>query len=172
MSKTKIFLLFFFLIFLAVSSWARELHGRIVRVSDGDTVWVKLDNGNRVKMRIWGIDTPEKFKSKKLLREASRCKVPASYIVHLGKLASERAEELLEGKEVSVRTHGEGRYGRVLGQVFIDGQDFGLKMLEDGYACVYRKGAPPEYWRAQNQARQGRRGLWGEDYKLMECLCF
>ncbi len=86
------------LIWLCLAGWgfAAGLKGKVVKVSDGDTIWVRLDNGNRVKVRVWGIDTPEKFRSKKLFREARRCGVEPAAIVHLGKLAPRQAEELLD----------------------------------------------------------------------------
>lgn len=166
-------LLLLFCIAFSVSGYAGEyLRGKVVKVSDGDTVWVKLENGNRVKIRIWGIDTPEKFRSKKLHRESERCMVPETGIVRLGKLASRKAGELLNRKRVLIEAHGRGYYGRLLGRVLIEGEtDFGLEMIRLGYACAYDRSAPEEYVRAEKRAKKERRGLWRKAYSLMDCLC-
>ncbi len=51
-------LIFLLCLFSPVLSHAGEyLKGRVVKVSDGDTVWVMLENGNRVKIRVWGLLT-------------------------------------------------------------------------------------------------------------------
>ncbi len=161
----------FAIVFACGISTAATLSGRVTRVSDGDTVWVRLDNGNRVKIRVWGIDTPEKFSSRKLYREADRCSVPAGSVVELGKLASERARILLSGKRVMIETHGRGYYGRLLGRIFVDGKDFGLIIIRTGYACAYHRSAPPEYLRAEREAERERIGLWKIAPGLMRCLC-
>ena len=169
----KLLCLILFLAFLSpVVHAGKVLKGRVQKVSDGDTVWVQLENGNRVKIRVWGIDTPEKFRSKKLNREARRCAVPTRDVVELGRLATKRARELLDHRVVLIETHGRGYYGRLLGRLILaDGKDFGLEMIRSGYACAYDRSAPIEYLRAEEEAKGERRGLWGKDYSLMECLC-
>ena len=171
--KSFLILIFLFCLVLSIPSYAgKYLRGRVVKVSDGDTVWVRLESGNRVKIRVWGIDTPEKFRSKKLHREAERCMVPERDIVKLGKLASRKAEELLDRRRVLIEPHGRGYYGRLLGRLLIRGEeDFGLEMIRSGYACAYHRSAPREYMRAEEEARMERRGLWEMDYSLMDCLC-
>ena len=144
----------------------------MVKVSDGDTIWIRLHNGNRVKVRVWGIDTPEKFRSKKLFKEARRCGVEPAAIVRLGKLASRQAKELLDHSRVELIPRGRGRYGRLLAVVILpDGEDFGRLMIETVYACIYRKNAPPEYRAAQRRAARERKGLWSVDSELMRCVC-
>ena len=168
----KIFSVFLICFLVLLGSVRAELLEGVVRkVSDGDTVWVRLENGNRVKIRVWGIDTPEKFRSKKLEKEANRCRVGEGSVVGLGKLASKRARELLAGRRVLIEPHGRGYHRRLLARILVDGRDFGLLMIEEGYACVYRRAAPPEYFRAQREAAGHRRGLWDINYELMRCLC-
>jgi len=168
--------------FTCLYSWAGSFQGRIVKVSDGDTVWVKVENsGRKIKIRVLGIDTPEKFRSKKLTHQAITCSVPEKRIVYLGKLASKHAKEILDHLPVRIETFGHGRYGRVLGFIFVGKENFSYRMVEDGYACVYRtkRGKSRELplldWmmllRLERTARQEKRGLWGVDYELMNCLC-
>jgi len=169
----KILLYFFLLLFFScTNAFSTELKGKVARISDGDTFWVRLENGNRVKVRVWGIDTPEKFKSKKLYREAYRCGVSPERMKRLGKLASQKAKEILDHSKVVLRGKGRGYYGRFLAEVFLpDGTNYGLEMIEEGYACVYWKNHNPVYLRALEKAKKERKGLWNIDYELMECLC-
>ena len=168
--RNAIVWIFIFLSVFTFPAYSKSIEGKVVVVSDGDTVWVLLENGNRVKVRIWGIDTPEKFKSEKLKRDAKRCHVPKSVIRILGKLASKKAKEKLNGRKVLVETHGIGRYGRVLGRIFVDEEDFGLFMIRKGYACAYRT-VPSSYFEAEREAKEKKIGLWGWAPKIMKCLC-
>ena len=169
----QFFLISFFLLFISYSNvFSAELQGKIIKVSDGDTIWVRLENGNRVKVRIWGIDTPEKFPSRKLYKSARYCHVTPEEEVHLGKLASEKAKQILDHLKVKLITHGRGYYGRLLAEIILpDGTNYGILMIKEGFACVYWKNHNPVYLRALKKAKKERRGLWSIDYNLMKCLC-
>ena len=99
------------LIFLYASTWsiAQNLW-KVVMVTDGDTVWVKREGERKIKIRVWGIDTPEKYFSGKLEREAARCKVSIKEMRKLGILASRHAEKLFaeKGKMVRIEFKGTG----------------------------------------------------------------
>jgi len=169
----KILLYFFLLLFFScTNAFSTELKGKVARISDGDTFWVRLENGNKIKVRVWGIDTPEKFESKKLFREANRCGVSVEEMKRLGKLASEKAKELLDHSKVVLKEKGRGYYGRFLAEAFLpDGTNYGLEIIEEGYACVYRKNYNPDYLTALGKAKKERKGLWNIEYELMRCLC-
>jgi len=122
------------------SSSTRQTYQAVVlKVSDGDTVWVRIDH-KEVKLRLLGIDTPEKFESKKLYREASECGVSAKYMKSLGKMATSHAREYLhEGDQVKVIIYGHGYYGRALAFIILsNGTNYNEQMGVDGYACVYK----------------------------------
>jgi len=147
---------------------------KVVRVIDGDTV-VLHPQGNMfkfVEVRIWGIDTPEKYRTNKLFKQASKCNVAPEEIIRLGKEAT-RFAKLHLGPELIVELEDYGRdiYGRVLARVYAFKEDVGLKMVEAGYACVYRTNTNPIYIKAMEKAKKYRYGLWGMNFKLMECLC-
>lgn len=53
---------FFIALALALTcnlSFSATLEGCVVRVADGDTVTIELDNGKRERIRFEGIDAPE-----------------------------------------------------------------------------------------------------------------
>ena len=158
---------------LLVPVFAQDLW-KVVKITDGDTVWVKREGQRKIKIRVWGIDTPEKYYSRKLEREAARCGVSEKEMRKFGILASKHAKELFDekGRMVSIEFKGRGYYGRYLGiMYFIDGTDYGKKMILDGYACIYRRNTKEEYREAQERAKKEGRGLWGLNYSLMKCLC-
>ena len=173
MKKKQSILSLLLVFFLFIPAFAQNLW-KVVKISDGDTVWVKREGERKIKIRVWGIDTPEKYYSRKLKREAARCRVSVREMRKLGIMASEHAEELFaeKGRKVRIEFRGRGYYGRYLGILYFpDGTDYGKQMILDGYACVYRRSTKEEYRKAQREAEKERRGLWRINYRLMKCLC-
>ena len=162
---------------------AAEISATVLKISDGDTIWVKTDNGQKLKLRLLGIDTPEKFSGRKLERDASKCGVRPGKVKNLGQLATHHAKELVHrGERVRVITRGRGYYGRVLAFIILpDGTNFNFRMVEDGYACVYTwhgKKSRELSWKEfltlkalLLKAKKEEAGLWGIDPNLMQCLC-
>jgi endonuclease YncB( thermonuclease family) len=94
---------------------AEILRGKVVKIADGDTLTV-LDKSNRQhKVRLIGIDAPER-------------KQP------FGTVSRQNLADLVFGKEVAVEWHKQDRYQRVLGKVLLDGQDVNLKQVKAGLA--------------------------------------
>ena len=122
---------------------AGTLEGKVVRISDGDTVTIETDNGTRVKIRLNGIDAPESGQE-------------------FGKESRAKIVELIDGKDVSVKTHSHDRYNRVLGEIFLDGRNINLTMVQEGCAWHYVKYSPndKELAKAQQQAMEAKKGLW------------
>jgi len=178
--KVKRFFLFLFIFFFFnFSTFAQESYfATVLQVCDGDTIWVLINN-QKIKLRLIGIDTPEKFQSKKLKREAKACHVNPKYMREFGRIATEYAKKLLHKKEkIKVVIYGYGYYGRALALVYLaDGSCYNESIIRDGYACVYErsKELPPEilerFLSLEKEAKEKRRGLWGKDYYLMKCLC-
>ncbi len=129
-------------------AFADTLTGKVVKVADGDSITV-LDNTNtQHRIRLQGIDAPER---KQAFGNASR--------KHLANLVA--------GKKVTVKWAKRDRYGRIVGFVFVDGKDIDLVQLKAGMAWFYRyyqKELSAEnrkrYAQAEEQARSERRGLW------------
>lgn len=136
------------------------------KVVDGDTFI--LENGEKVRML--GIDTPEKYESSKLDRDAERSGSDKKTIQKLGDLAGQYTKKLIEGKRVLLvpesNYEDKDKYGRLLRYVYLeDGTFINKKLLEDGYASAYRRfelSKKDEFIKAEKEARENRRGLWGE----------
>jgi endonuclease YncB( thermonuclease family) len=111
-------------LFLDVASAGRfSYSGTVSRIVDGDTLDVTLNSGKRERVRVIGIDTPERG---------------ACYFDQ----ASQRAATLALGKRVvllgDATQDTRDRYGRLLAYVDIGGsQDLGARLVREGYAAVY-----------------------------------
>jgi micrococcal nuclease len=138
----------------------------VARVVDGDTF--KLANGERV--RLLGIDTPEKYQSNKLDRDAKTSGQDKKTIKRLGELSSEFVRNFVEGKRVYLvkepNYEDRDKYGRLLRYVYLeDGTFVNGKIISEGYAQVYEKfpiSKLDELRKLQREARENNRGLWGD----------
>jgi endonuclease YncB( thermonuclease family) len=136
------------LLVVAAPVGARAVDGRIVAVHDGDTV--TLLDGGRVqhRVRIAGIDAPERGQP-------------------FGDAARQGLAQLVQGKRVEARCHKRDRYGREVCVLFVGTQDVGLEQVRNGLAWWYRDyareqsaGDRASYEAAELEARGARRGLW------------
>jgi micrococcal nuclease len=138
----------------------------VKRVIDGDTF--ELESKERVRML--GIDTPEKYESSKLERDVERSGQDKKTLQKLGEMASQYTKKLIEGKRVQLvpepNYEDKDVYGRLLRYVYLeDGTFINKKIVEDGYAYAFRKykiSLLDEFIKAENEARVNKRGLWGE----------
>lgn len=140
-----------FLLVLACTVNAEIITGLVVGVADGDTLTV-LDAGKKQhKIRLSGIDAPEKTQA---FGNASR--------QHLAGLCFQQ--------QATVTVKSKDRYGRAVADVECKGQDAGQYQVGDGMAWVYTQYAkgytrlPP----LQAGAKAGKRGLWSDGVEPVE----
>ena len=127
-----------------------QIRGRVVGVSDGDTITV-LDGQNvQYRVRLLGIDAPEKNQP-------------------FGKVAKQVLSDRIFNREVVVYTKGLDRYKRTLGKIVLNGLDQNLALIREGVAWHYAQysksqfpGDPATYAEAERTARRNRIGLWRE----------
>ena len=120
-----------------------EFRGRVVGVSDGDTITVLVDRAP-VRIRLWGIDAPERRQPH-------------------GRRARQFTASLAMGQAVAVRVKDRDRYGRQVAVVVLaDGRELNREIVRAGYAWWARRYAPEdlELERAESAARRRRAGLW------------
>lgn len=113
-----------------------------MRVTDGDTCTL-LDCSNALyKIRLDKIDAPESKQA-------------------YGTKAKEHLACMIAGKEVCVEWKKKDRYGRILGEIFVDELNVNLRMVKDGYAWHYKHFDKTEsYAQAESEARAKKLGLW------------
>ena len=172
----------FLFVFISTTSFSATYQATITKITDGDTVWVKM-HGKRVKLRLLGIDTPEEYPSKKMDKDIEMCHTTYKQMRKLGLLATKHAKTMLyKGEKVTVVTKGRGYYGRTLAFIILpDGTNYNEKEVADGYACVYKWhghksrelswGEFEKLERLMEEAEKEGKGLWGEYRGIMECLC-
>ena len=143
---------------LLIPSHAQAGQYQVSRVIDGDTIEVKK-GAVKLTVRLVGIDAPEVSHKKHEPGQAYSQQATK----HLAKLVLNRSAD--------VKSFGADRYGRVLGEVFVDGKNVNLEMVKTGLAEVYR-GTPASghkmgpYWNAEEDARKAGNGMWvlGDKY--------
>lgn len=105
---------------LATWAWAETISGRVVGVADGDTITV-LDAGNQqYKIRLSGIDAPEKNQP-------------------FGQTSKQSLSDQVFGRQVAVETGKVDKYGRNVGKVLVDGKDANLEQIKRGLAWHYKR---------------------------------
>lgn len=56
----RLFAMFLLTMLLAVPAWAAQVfEGKVVGISDGDTITVLTDQKRQIKVRLYGVDCPE-----------------------------------------------------------------------------------------------------------------
>ena len=111
---------------------------KLDRVIDGDTVDAYIDLGFDVsvkkRIRFMGINTPES-RTRDLEEKAK------------GLAAKDRLKNLLEGADnIQLKSHGVGKYGRCLGELFVDMVDGQEKLtLESINELLIKEGHAVEY---------------------------
>lgn len=129
----KILLLLFFTIPLFAIS------GQVIKISDGDTITI-LHNKTQIKVRLFGIDAPEKKQD-------------------YGQKSRQFLASLIAGQVVEVEPKGKDRYKRTLGIILYKGQDINAQMVLNGYAWAYVKYSRI-YVDQEKTAREKKLGLW------------
>ncbi len=121
---------------------------RVVKVTDGDTVHVLDQRKNRHKIRLQGIDAPERSQA-------------------FGKKSTQNLAYLAANKFIEVEYSKRDRYRRIVGKLLLKGQDINLQQVRDGFAWHYKQYQKEQsftdreaYSEAETTAKLERAGLW------------
>lgn len=132
----------------AIAGHAGTLEGRIIGIADGDTVTLLDGSNSQHKIRLAGIDAPEKKQA-------------------FGTRSKESLSDIVFGKTVTVETGKIDRYGRTIGKILVNDTDANLEQIKRGMAWHYRtyqrEQRPQDrssYAAAEIDARTAKRGLW------------
>jgi endonuclease YncB( thermonuclease family) len=138
------------LLLLSLPAQADLLQGQVVAITDGDRVVLLDAKKQRHKIRLAGIDAPEKVQA-----------FGSKSTANLGRLAF--------NKNAVAECPKTDRYGRLVCKVTVAGQDVGLQQVKDGIAWWYRKYAveqspqdQADYEQAETWAKMRRQGLWND----------
>jgi micrococcal nuclease len=125
-----------------------EITGKVVAIADGDTLTVLDESKTQHKIRLAGIDAPEK-----------------------GQAFGTKARESLAAKvfrqTVRVEVIDVDRYRREVGRIYLGERFINLEMVTDGLAWRYvQYDKPGEFTAAETDAREHRRGLWADPHPV------
>ncbi len=130
---------------------AQALICLIVGVSDGDTLSARCPTQDaahpyqQVKIRLAGVDTPEKKQA-------------------FGQRSKQSLSDLCFQTEAKLTPKSTDRYGRMVADVECSGKDAGQAQVKAGMAWVYDKYANgyAHLYRLQKDAKASKRGLWAD----------
>lgn len=133
---------------------AATLQGKVVSVADGDTITVLDSQKTQHKIRLQGIDAPERAQA-------------------FGNKSKQSLHEMVHGKQVTVDYQKKDKYGRVVGKILLNNTDVCLEQLKRGMAWHYKQYAneqPKEdretYSLAEQQAKTELKGLWKDKHPV------
>ena len=133
---------------VAIAAQSGALRGKVVGVADGDTLTVLDSSKTQHKIRLQGVDAPERIQA-------------------FGTRARQHLAGLVFGKQVEVLVDEVDRYGRKVARVRLGERDINLEMVRAGLAWHYKQYADGQsaedreaYTRAEEAARQAKLGLW------------
>lgn len=129
-------------------STAGEISGRVVSIADGDTLTILDSDRNTHKIRLKGIDAPEKGQP-------------------FGQRSKENLSRLAFNRQVTVYFDKTDRYKRIIGTVTVGSGDVNLAQISSGLAWHYKEYEKEQslsdrlrYAKEEQEARDARRGLW------------
>lgn len=144
-----------------INANSESLHGRVIGVSDGDTITVLDTDHHQHKIRLSGIDAPEKAQA-------------------FGQRSKDSLSRIVFNRDVAVEWHKKDRYGRTVGKVMVADPscrnadcpkelDANHAQVVSGMAWWYRQYAKEQeagdahrYEQAELTARSRKIGLWAD----------
>lgn len=136
--------LYLITLFIVTYQASADINGRIVRVLDGDTVEILGEGNQLTRVRLAGIDAPEKNQP-------------------FGQRSRQELSSMVAQRIVNVTGEDEDRYGRLLGTVWLGTKDVNAEQIRKGLAWAYRYHGKPvrvDYATLEDEARRQASGLW------------
>ena len=137
-----------FIVFTTINVLAETIKGKIIRVIDGDTVIARTVDNKKIKIRLSGIDAPEKKQSH-------------------GIEAKNFLKNLISSKIVKISISKKDKYKRYLGMIFLNKTNINLELVKSGNAWAYRrylkkmnKKMEEAFIKAESLAQYEKNGLW------------
>lgn len=126
------------------------LNGHVAQVLDGDTLEVNDQNRRLFRIRLQGIDAPEKSQA-------------------YGPQAKEFLAKLTLNRNVEIIWNEKDQYGRLIGKITLDQKDVCLEMISAGLAWHFTKYEQSQseedrqlYKATEKRVREQRKGLWAD----------
>lgn len=121
------------------------IQGRVIKVTDGDTITLLTKNNKKIKIRLYGIDCPEKGQD--------YYQVAKNYL----------SKEVYQ-KNVNVEVKNKDRYQRSVGIVWLNNTNINLSLLKQGLAWHYvQYDKSATYANAQKNAQLNKKNIWSSN---------
>jgi endonuclease YncB( thermonuclease family) len=137
-----------------IAAFSETLIGRIVGVADGDTITLLDAQRSQHKVRLMGIDAPEKNQP-------------------FGHESKKSLSDQVFGRTATVEWTKLDRYQRILGTVLVDGKDANLEQIRRGLAWHFKKYQNEQtpldrarYSNAEIEAQKTSKGLWSDSSSI------
>lgn len=147
----KLFSFFTIIIFSSINLHASELVGRVILISDGDTLTILDTTESQHKIRLLGIDAPEKSQP-------------------YGNQSKQSLSEMVFGKTVTVDFNKHDKYKRIVGKILLEGNDINLEQIKRGLAWHYKHYENEQelsdrslYANEEYLANLNGKGLWADN---------
>lgn len=131
-------------------SWADLFSGKVISIADGDTLTVLDSTERQHKIRLLGIDAPEKSQP-------------------FGNQSKQSLAEMVFSKTVVIDFNKRDKYKRIVGKVLLEGKDINLEQIKSGFAWHYKHyeneqelAARSVYANEEHIARRDGKGLWAD----------
>ena len=140
-----------FCLILTPYAFSGQFDAKVIKVIDGDTIWVKTDN-KHVKIRLSYIDAPE-------LRQT------------FGVRSKNYLTDLVLDKDIQIDTYRKDRYNRIIGEVYMHNDTESIfvnaKLLKSGQAWVYKRYRNNQYlMNLEDYAKTNVKGIWSTENPL------
>jgi endonuclease YncB( thermonuclease family) len=121
-----------------------EITGKVVKIADGDTLTILDSSNEQHRIRLAGIDAPEKGQP-------------------FGIKARQALGDKVFSQTVRIEVIDVDRYKREVGRIYLGERFVNMEMVRDGFAWRYvQYDKPGEFSAAEADAREHRRGLWAD----------
>jgi len=130
---------------------------KVLSCNDGDTCKLECPNEEQIKVRLVGIDAPETRGKKKFSGRQPFALEAKAFL-----------NDRIQGKQVSLVSYSKDLYGRIVGDILLDGKSVNIGVVENGFAECYRGKPPSGYAQsacdtAQAKAKAEKRGIWAQE---------
>lgn len=132
------------------STQPQTIHGRVIRILDGDTIEIIDSTDTTYRIRLEGIDAPEKSQA-------------------FGTKARQQLATFAFNHDATIEWNEKDLYGRIVGKLLVDGKDIGLEMIRSGLAWHFKRYENNQaetdriaYAEAEQQSRKEQLGLWSD----------
>lgn len=144
----KLIVTFIFNLLIPTLCSAELIQGRVISISDGDTLSIIDNHQKQYKIRLTGIDAPEKKQA-------------------FGQKSKESLSQLVYNKNIIAECSKLDRYKRYLCKINLNDTDINLEQIKRGLAWHYKQYQNDQskidkdtYSRAEEAAKLNRTGLW------------